>query len=340
MLHFESDYVQGAHPEILDYFVKGNEKKLSGYGLDDICDAAKEKIRIACSAPEAEIFFLSGGTQSNLIVIRSLLRLFEGAIAADTGHINGHEAGAIEATGHKVLTLPHHNGKLCAKEVRAYMEGFWNDQNHEHIVKPGMVYISQPTEYGTLYSLSELQELRAVCDDYKLPLYLDGARLAYALAAKENDVTLADLARLCDVFYIGGTKCGAMFGEAVVFPKHMVDGFFSIIKQSGALLAKGWMLGGQFDALFTDNLYFRCGENAIETAELLKKGLQEKGYRFHLESPTNQQFIVLENEKMKELEQKVCFGFWEIADENHTVVRFATGWGTTKADIEELLAIL
>lgn len=340
MLHFESDYIQGAHPEILEYLLKINNEKFTGYGIDVVSDSAKEKIRKACDCPDAEIFFLSGGTQSNMVVIRSLLKLYEGVIAAVTGHVNGHEAGAIEASGHKVLALPHHNGKLDAAEVEQYLKTFFADENHEHMVNPGMVYISQPTEYGTLYSLDELKELRRVCDAYSIPLYLDGARLAYALASKENDVTLKDIASLCDVFYIGGTKCGAMFGEAVVFPKHMVDGFFSIIKQSGALLAKGWIAGAQFDALFTDDLYFRCGQNAIDMAEKMKAALKEKGYRFFLESPTNQQFFIMDNVKLKELEENVIYSFWEPYDADHTVIRFATSWGTTEEDLHALLAIL
>lgn len=340
MLHFESDYIQGMHPEILEYFAAISEKKLTGYGTDEVSESAREKIREAIGCPEAEVFFLTGGTQVNLVVIRSLLRLYEGVITAESGHINGHEAGAIEAGGHKVLTLPHHDGKLDAEEVRQYLIRFQNDRNNAHIVNPGMVYLSQPTEYGTLYTLGELKEIRRVCDEYHLKLYMDGARLAYALAAEGNDVGLKEIAELFDVFYIGGTKVGALLGEAVVFPKHLVDGFFSIVKQSGALLAKGWAAGAQFDALFSNDLYMRCGQNAIRTAEKMKAGLKEKGYRFFLESPTNQQFIILENEKMKKLGEKAAFGFWEAFDESHTVVRFATSWATTEAEVETLLEIL
>lgn len=340
MLHFESDYIQGTHPEILEYFSKINNTKLSGYGTDEISESAREKIREACGCLEAEVFFLAGGTQSNMVVIRSLLSLYEGVIAAETGHIATHEAGAIESSGHKVLPLPNHEGKLDPEEVRSMLETFYNDETHEHMVKPGMIYISHPTEYGTLYSLDELKALRQICDQYKLRLYLDGARLAYALASKNTDVSLKDIAENCDAFYIGGTKCGAMLGEAVVFPKHLVDGFFTIIKQSGALLAKGWIAGAQFDALFSNDLYLRCGRNAIDLAEQLKAALKEKGYSFYLESPTNQQFIILENEQKKKLEEKIIFSFWEKYDEDHTVVRLATSWSTTEADLKELLEIL
>ena len=340
MLHFESDYIQTAHPEILEYFANIGDKKLTGYGTDAISESAKEKIREACGCPEAEIFFLTGGTQSNMVVIRSLLNLYEGVIAAETGHIATHEAGAIESSGHKVLSLPNHNGKVNPKEVRALLETFYADETHEHMVKPGMLYISHPTEYGTLYSKSELKELHEICSEYKIPLYMDGARLAYALASKDSDVSLKDIAEYCDAFYIGGTKCGAMMGEAVVFPKHLVDGFFTIIKQSGALLAKGWIAGAQFDALFTNDLYLRCGKNAIDLAEKLKTALKEKGYSFYLESPTNQQFIILEDEQRKKLEEKVIMSFWEKPDEAHTVVRLATSWSTTEEELQELLEIM
>lgn len=340
MLHFESDYIQTAHPEILEYFASIGDKKLTGYGTDEICESAKEKIREACGCPEAEIFFLTGGTQSNMVVIRSLLNLYEGVIAAETGHIATHEAGAIESSGHKVLSLPNHNGKVNPKEVRALLETFYADETHEHMVKPGMLYISHPTEYGTLYSKNELKELHEICSEYKIPLYMDGARLAYALASKDSDVSLKGIAEYCDAFYIGGTKCGAMMGEAVVFPKHLVDGFFTIIKQSGALLAKGWIAGAQFDALFTNDLYLRCGKNAIDLAEKLKTALKEKGYSFYLESPTNQQFIILEDEQRKKLEEKVIMSFWEKPDEAHTVVRLATSWSTTEEELKELLDIM
>ena len=269
-----------------------------------------------------------------------MLRSYEGVVAATTGHVAVHEAGAIEAGGHKVLTLPEHNGKLDAAEVEEYIATFYKDANHEHMVKPGMVYISHPTEYGTLYTKAELEALHGVCAKYDIPLFLDGARLGYGLAATGTDVTLETIADNCDVFYIGGTKVGAMFGEAVVFTAKAPEGFFSIIKQNGALLAKGWMLGVQFDELFTDGLYLKCGKNAIDCAERLKAGLIAKGYHMYLDSPTNQQFIVIETAKLAELGKQVAYGFMETYDAEHTVIRFATSWATRMEDVEKLIELL
>ena len=341
MLYFVNDYCEGAHPAILQKLLETNMEKLSGYGTDKYCDSAKEKIRKACSCPDAEVYFLVGGTQTNATIIASVLNRYEGVLAAQTGHVGCHEAGAIEYTGHKVLTLPEKNGKISAESITDYVETFYGDANHEHMVFPGMVYISYPTEYGTLYSKKELEELSSVCRKYKLPLFLDGARLIYGLVSKETDVTLHDIARLCDVFYIGGTKAGLLCGEAVVFtgkcmPKH----FLTRVKQHGALLAKGRLLGVQFDALFTDDLYLAIGKNAIETAAVLKEGLKKKGYQFFIDSPTNQQFVVLENSRMEELKKDVQFGFWEKADDSHTVVRFATSWATRMEDVQKLLSLL
>lgn len=340
MLHFASDYMEGAHPEILKRMWEINYQKHPGYGVDKICESAREKIREACNCPEGEVYFLAGGTQTNATVIRGLLRPFEGVLAADSGHISLHEAGAVEAGGHKVITIKNREGKLRAEHVRKYLLRFYGDENHAHMVKPGMVYISHPTEYGTLYTKQELEELSKVCREYKIPLYLDGARLSYALAVEETDVTLKIIAENCDVFYIGGTKTGAMMGEAVVFPKPLEDDFFTIVKQSGALLAKGWMLGVQFDVLFTEELYLKCGKNGIKTAAMLRKGLKEKGYSFYIDSPANQIFVVLENRKMEELKAEVSFSFWEALDENHTVVRFATSWATREEEVEALLDCL
>lgn len=341
MLSFECDYIHGAHPRILERLLETNMETLSGYGADHYCASAKEKIRKACDCPHAEVHFLVGGTQTNATVIDSLLRSYEGVVAASTGHVNVHEAGAIEYTGHKVLPLPEHNGKLCAAEVEAYFDGFFGDANHEHAVFPGMVYISHPTEYGTLYSKQELTDLSRVCRRYDVPLYMDGARLGYGLMSADTDVTLADVAALCDAFYIGGTKVGALCGEAVVFTgKKIPPHFMTIVKQHGALMAKGRLLGIQFDTLFTDDLYFNISRHAIEMAEKLKQIFRDKGYTFFLETPTNQQFILLENQKMAELRQKVGFDFWEKADDTHTVVRFATAWSTSEADLESLAAIL
>ena len=341
MLFFVNDYCEGAHPAILQKLLETNMEKLSGYGTDKYCDSAKEKIRKACGCPDADVFFLVGGTQTNATIIGSVLNRYEGVLAAQTGHVSCHEAGAIEYTGHKVLTLPAENGKIKAESITDYVETFYGDESHDHMVFPGMVYISHPTEYGTLYSRKELEELSAVCREYKMPLYLDGARLIYGIASTETDVTLQDIAKLCDVFYIGGTKAGTLCGEAVVFtgntmPKH----FLTRVKQHGALLAKGRLVGVQFDALFTDDLYKEIGRNAIETAAVLKKGLQEKGYKFLLDSPTNQQFIILEVSKMEELLKEVQFSFWEKADDTHTIIRFATSWATRMEDVQKLLSLL
>lgn len=341
MLSFTCDYTLGAHPKILERLVETNMEQLPGYGNDCYCESAKEKIRKACECPDAEIWFLSGGTQTNATVIDAVLQKYEGVISAQTGHINVHEAGAVEYTGHKVLTLPAHEGKIRAEELKTLLKTFWSDGSHEHMVFPGMVYISHPTEYGTLYSKAELEAISRVCRACEIPLYLDGARLGYGLASYAADVTLPMIANLCDIFYIGGTKVGALCGEAVVFThKNAPRRFLTLIKQHGALMAKGRLPGIQFDALFTDDLYFTISRHAIEMAELLKKGFAEKGYSFFLHSPTNQQFIILENSKLEELQKKVSFEIWEPLDAEHTVVRFATSWGTTAEEIEELMELL
>lgn len=285
-------------------------------------------------------FFLTGDTQTNAIVISSLLQSYEGVISAKTGHISVHEAGAIEHTGHKVLELPAHEGKLDSAELLAYLETFYADENHSHMVFPGMVYISHPTEYGTLYTKDELTAISDICHQFKIPLYLDGARLGYGLMSLHTDVTLPLIAKLCDAFYIGGTKVGALCGEAVIFPHNAPAHFMTIVKQHGALLAKGRILGIQFDTLFTNDLYFSISRHAIEMAECLKEGFRKRGYTFYLDSPTNQQFIVLENSEMERLKDKVKFSFWEKADETHTVVRFATSWATTKEDVGRLMDLL
>lgn len=341
MLFFNCDYTLGAHEAVLKRLIETNMEPLPGYGEDRYCISAKEKIRRACACPEADIFFLTGGTQTNAVVIDSLLEKYEGVISAVTGHINVHEAGAVEYTGHKVLALPAHEGKIRADELDAYLKTFWSDGSHEHMVFPGMVYLSHPTEYGTLYTKAELEAISSLCRNYKIPLYLDGARLGYGLMSYHTDVTLPMIADLCDVFYIGGTKVGALCGEAVVFPRgNAPRHFLTLIKQHGALPAKGRLLGIQFDTLFTDDLYFKISRHAIEMAELLKKGFAEKGYTFFLDSPTNQQFIILENKKLKELKEKVVFEVWEPVDETHTVVRFATSWGTKTKEIEELTGLI
>lgn len=340
-LSFASDYMKGAHPAIIARLAETNMEETAGYGLDPYCQSARRKIREACACPRAQVEFLVGGTQTNATVIDALLHSWQGVIAAETGHIATHEAGAIEAGGHKVLPLAQTSGKLSPADVRAYLETFFADENHEHMVEPGMVYISHPTEYGTLYTRDELQELREICDRFRIPLYLDGARLAYALACPENDVTLKDLAQLCHAFYIGGTKCGALFGEAVVIPDPArIPAFFTIIKQHGALLAKGRILGIQFDTLFTDGLYERIGAPAIEAAAEIRSALEKKGYRQCFGSPTNQIFCIMENDRLEELGQAVEYSFWEKYDEHSTIIRFATDWGTSREDAEALIEVL
>ncbi len=318
-----------------------NLEPLSGYGSDPYCESARRKIREACGCPEAEVEFLTGGTQTNAAVISSMLRDYEGVIAARTGHVSIHEAGAVEFTGHKVLELSQKEGKIVPEELKSYLTGFYADENHEHMVFPGMVYLSHPTEYGTLYTRAELEKIREICHSYKIPLFLDGARLGYGLMSRQTDLTLQDIAGLCDVFYIGGTKVGALCGEAVVFTKqNRPPHFTNSIKKRGALLAKGRLLGVQFDTLFTDGLYFKISRHAIDMAEELKEILESRKIPFYLKSPTNQQFVILENEWLKELKKDVMFSFWEQYDETHTVARFVTSWATTREDLEALRQVL
>lgn len=340
-LFFASDYMEGAHVNIIKRLVKTNLEHTVGYGEDEICASARERIRKACHCPGAGVHFLIGGTQTNATVIDGVLQLYQGVIAADSGHVSVHEAGAIEFTGHKVLTLPSSLGKIKAEDVQKYLEDFYRDPSYEHMVNPGMVYISQPTEYGTLYSKAELEALSSVCREYKLPLYVDGARLAYALASGENDVTLADLAELTDVFYIGGTKCGALLGEAVVIPHpELIPHFFTIIKQHGALLAKGRILGIQFDELFKDDLYLHIGEDAVSYASEIKSALRQDGYPLYFDSPTNQVFFILEDRKMESLSEKVEYSNFQRYDDTHSVVRYCTSWATKRQDVDVLLEII
>ncbi len=340
-LNFACDYMQGAHPIILQRMQETNLEKSGVYGEDIFSDAAREKIRKACEVPGADVFFLVGGTQANLTVLDSILLPYEGVISAETGHICIHEAGAIEHGGHKVLALPGKNGKLSASGIQACVNTWKTDGNRDHVVKPGAVYLSHPTELGTLYSLSELEAISHVCCAEGLRLYVDGARLAYALACPENDISLPDLARLCDVFYIGGTKCGALLGEAVVFPKHnTVPHFFTIAKQHGAVLAKGFVAGLQFDALFTDGLYYKIGHTAISAADRIRAALRQKGYIQPFDAPTNQIFITLTQKKLEELSEKVVMSFWEKPDAEHTVMRFVTSWATTEEDVDRLIGLL
>ncbi|MBE6758423.1 MAG: low specificity L-threonine aldolase [Ruminococcaceae bacterium] len=341
MLFFESDYTEGAHPAVLAHLNETNLVTVKSYGADIYSASAADKIRAACEAPQADVVFLTGGTQTNLTVISAMLRPYEGVIAAETGHINAHEAGAIEYTGHKVLSLPEHEGKLDAAEVAAYCRGFYADETREHMVFPGMVYISHPTEYGTLYSEAELAALSAVCHEFGMSLFMDGARLGYGLMSEQSDLSLPRIAALCDVFYIGGTKVGTLCGEAVVFPRgNKPLHFLTTVKQHGALLAKGRVVGVQFDALFTDGLYFRIGRHAIEMANALKALFLRKGYELFIDSPTNQQFVVLPNEVLARLKKDVAFSVWQPLDEQRTVARFVTSWATDPAAVAQLAELL
>ena len=338
---FASDYMEGCHPAILELMSATNQDQHAGYGTDEICASARECIRSACACPNAAVHFLAGGTQTNACVLDALLRPWEGVLAAATGHIATHEAGAIERSGHKVIELAGEKGKLSVAQVREAAHAWATDANHDHMVRPGVVYVSQPTEYGTLYELEELKGLRAVCDEYDMRLYADGARLAYALACDANDVTLSDLARLTDAFYIGGTKCGALIGEAVVFPNPgMCPHFLTLTKQHGALLAKGWLLGLQFEALFQDDLYLRVGRPAIEAADAMRRAFVEHGYRLAIDAPTNQVFVELDDKAASSLAERVGFSFWEKADQDHSVVRLATSWATTLEDVAALERLL
>ena len=337
MVSFESDYIAGAHPEVLEKLVETNLETLTGYGFDKYSDSAKEKIKKAIGIDDVQVEFIAGGTQTNAVVISTMLKDYEGVIAAKTGHIAAHEAGAIEYTGHEVLELPQVNGKLDAKDIKEYLDRFYADGSHEHMTFPGMVYISHPTEYGTLYTKDELKSIYELCNAYSMTLFIDGARLGYGLMSKDTDLNLHDIASHCDVFYIGGTKVGALCGEAVVFthgnrPAH----FLTSVKKRGALLAKGRLVGVQFDALFTEGLYLRIGKHGIAMAEKLKALFAAKGIKMFIDSPTNQQFPILEDSKMEKLKEKLAFTEWEKYDEDHTVVRFATSWSTTDEDMKAL----
>ena len=341
MIRLACDYQEGCHPKILERLVQTNLESTPGYGTDEYCQSAKEKIKAACCAPDSEVFLLIGGTQTNSTVIRSILRPCEGVIAVTSGHINGHEGGAIEMGGHKVLTITPHDGKMDARELDRFIVDTLTAPSWDHGVIPAMVYISQATETGSVYSLSEMQAISEVCRKHGMPLFVDGARLGYALVSEGSDMTLADLARLADVFYIGGTKVGALLGEAVVFTNtKLAKNFFTIMKQGGAVLAKGRLLGLQFDTLFTDNLYFEISRHAIEMAMKLKAALKQKGYRFFSESPSNQQFVVLPNDKLAELEKEVQLSHWCKVDDNHTAVRFCTSWATKEENIDRVIELL
>lgn len=335
---FESDYNNGCLPEILRRLSETNDKKSSGYGFDPYTERAKDRIRKACDMTEAEVHFLVGGTQTNATAIDSLLQGCEGVLSVDTGHINVHESGAVEAFGHKVLVFPGiAGGKMAASQINDYMRKFLADETYPHMVQPGMVYITLPTELGALYSRKELADIYTVCQQYGLRLYVDGARLGYGLMAEGNDINLPFLAHHCDVFYIGGTKVGALLGEALVYtntraPKYI----FTIIKRHGALLAKGRVLGLQFDTLFTDDLYFRVSRHAIDMAQALRRVFAKHGLSLGIDSPTNQQFVILSKEQKQRLAEEIAFEIWEPLPDDHLLCRFVTCWATTEADIAAL----
>lgn len=336
MIHFDCDYMAGAHPEILNTIVNNNLIQTCGYGGDGFCLRAKALIREACGTPDAAVHFMVGGTQTNSTVLDGLLHRTEGVIAAETAHINVHESGAIELSGHKVITLPSNQGKLNAEEVRSYLRDFYADETWEHMVAPGAVYISFPTELGTIYSHNELTALSSVCHEYNIPLYIDGARLGFGLAAS-TDVTLHDIAHLSDVFYIGGTKMGALFGEAVVCTNaSLLPRFFTLMKSRGAVLAKGRLLGMQYEAFFSNNLYMRIGNHAVKLAQQLRQVFEDHGYSTFIDSPTNQQFFILPNELIDRLMQHATFEYWGPRGESESKVRFVTSWETTEAHIQEL----
>lgn len=341
MIYFDSDYMVGAHPEVLERLVETNGLHTVGYGRDEFTAEARRVVLDACGIADGEVYFLEGGTQTNAVVIDRLLDHNDGVVAVDTAHINVHEAGAIESTGHKIITLPNCDGKLDAKALDNYIDGFYRDETNHYMVRPGMVYISYPTELGTVYSRQELADIGDVCRKWNIPLYVDGARLAYGLCADGAEIGLKDLAGMCDVFYIGGTKCGALFGEAVVTRRpELLPRFVSLVKLHGATLAKGRLLGVQFSALFNNGLYERIGAHAVRLAMKLKAGFTEKGYSLYIDSPTNQQFFILPNEKIDELKKVASFELWGPRGETETPVRFVTDWATTDADVETLIAAL
>ena len=341
LIRFECDYGEGAVPEIIRRLSDTNFEQTCGYGEDAHCAHARELILSRLGGADADVHFLVGGTQTNMILLTAALRPHQGALSANTGHINVHESGAIEATGHKVLSLPSADGKITAAQVKEYCDAHWADVTHEHTVQPALVYISFPTENGLLYSLEELTELSRVCRENGLFLYADGARMGYALASEKNDVTLADLARLTDAFYIGGTKVGALFGEALVImhPALRRD-FRYILKQRGGMLAKGRLLGIQFEALFEDGLYDRISVHADKLAMRVRRALEEKGIPLWSDSYTNQQFPILPDDALKRLDDRFAYSVWTRIDGSHTAVRFATSWATREEDVDTLIAAI
>lgn len=341
MIYFNNDYAEGCHPDVLAALVRTNLEQTPGYGVDDYCSRAAGKIRKLCGNQDLSVHFLVGGTQTNLTVIASALRPHQGVIGADTAHVQVHESGAIEATGHKVLSLPGEEGKISALQIRQAVEAHFADEAAEHTVQPKMVYISNPTELGTIYSLAELESISSVCREMGLYLFLDGARLGYGLTAAGNDVTMEDLARLCDVFYIGGTKVGALFGEAVVFSnKELARDFRYLIKQRGGMLAKGRLLGVQFDALFENDLYFKISAHANALADRIRETLERLGYPLLVPNTTNQIFPILPDALLDKLAEEFSFNHQERVDAEHRAVRFCTSWATTEENVDALCRAL
>ena len=341
MLSFLSDYTEGAHPRVLEHLMARNLVTLPGYGLDSDTASAKAKICAACGRDDLQIQFLTGGTQTNRIAVSSMLRSYEGVVCADTGHVAVHESGAIEHSGHKVIALPQTDGKLAAQTLADCMDAYLADETCEHMVRPGMVYISHPTELGTLYTKAELTALSETCHRYGLPLYLDGARLGYGLVSPASDMTLADIAALTDLFYIGGTKVGALCGEALVYTRrNMPPHFLAVVKQQGALLAKTRVVSQQFEALFTDGLYWEISRHAVDCALRLKEMFVRKGYPLFIDSPTNQQFFLLDAVQLARLQSRVAFSVWQPLSDGRTAVRFVTSWATTDEQLEELEKLL
>lgn len=341
MIDFKSDYTRGAHPDILQNLVKTNYESTPGYGADKYCREAADLILAECGCEGGEVFFLVGGTQTNQLVVDAMLTRVQGVLAPEEAHINVHEAGAIEATGHKVITLPSHDGKLDAEDVDKYMSEFYADETWSHMVIPGMVYISQPTEVGTLYSRDELKALKEVCARWNLKLYADGARLVYGLASPANDVSLADMASIFDAFYVGGTKAGLLFGEALVIPRPQeLPHLFTLIKRHGALLAKGRLLGVQFEAMFSNGLYKEIGRNAIEKGLAIRDAFLLKGWRPFSGSYTNQQIFYLPNSVVEALSKHVLFEIWGKPGKEETAVRFVTSWATSDDDVSRFLEII
>ncbi|WP_040466846.1 threonine aldolase family protein [Eremococcus coleocola] len=341
MLHFENDYLQGAHPAVLQALMASNEENLPGYGADAYGAKLQDRLREILACSQAQVRLVAGGTQANALVIDMLLDDTEGVLAPDTGHVAVHEAGAIEHSRHKVITIPAQAGKLDASLARTYLENFYADETHPHMVFPGMIYISQPTEYGGLYSKAELEALAKLCQDYQIPLFVDGARLIYGLASPQNDVSLADLAQLADVFYIGGTKVGLLLGEALVFTKNnLPKRFDTLIKQRGALLAKGRVLSVQFEALFKDRLYLDIAQDNARHSQRLTQILHQTGFEFYLDSPTNQQFICLSKDQYDQLKEQVGMSYFGLDDKGQVVARLATAWFTTDADLDQLENLL